>query len=270
MNARETRQYEMLLRLRDFGNTQRDVFAGFIVAQQAFAAVGRAIDELTATDIRKMSAWISPRAGRKAAAREALIELLLKASQLVKVLRARGQATPPFGCPESRSDQALLTAGRQFERDAATLEAECTGHDGPDTHRRHAGTRASTTNAGGRGRSARRSMGTDSGDNSLGPAHRGFGVTGEAATHLAGAVRVHEAGEHHGPGRVVELDRADLHVVQCPVCVERGHFMTVSRPMTSAIAVGVRRSAPIVCHGLPMLAPLVLPHRRRPMPAAFR
>ena len=134
MNAKETRQHEMLLRVRDFGNTHREVFAGSIVAQEAFAAVGRAIDDLTATDMRKMSASISARAGRKAAAREALTDMLPKVSQLVKVLRARGQATPPFECPESRSDQVLLTAGRQFARDAAALEAEFTGHGMAPTH----------------------------------------------------------------------------------------------------------------------------------------
>jgi hypothetical protein len=134
MNAKETRQYEMLLRVRDFGNTHRELFAGSSVAQQAFAAVGRTIDDLTATDMRKMSASISARAERKGAAREALTEVLLKVSQLVKVLRARGQTTPPFELPESRSDQALLTAGRQFARDAAALEAEFTGHGMAPTH----------------------------------------------------------------------------------------------------------------------------------------
>jgi hypothetical protein len=134
MNAKETRQYEMLLRVRDFGNAHRELFAGSSVAQQAFAAVGRAIDDLTATDMRKMSASISARAGRKTAAREALTDVLLKVSQLVKVLRARGQTTPPFELPESRGDQALLTAGRQFARDAAALEAEFTGHGMAPTH----------------------------------------------------------------------------------------------------------------------------------------
>jgi len=128
MYASQTRQYEMLLRVRDFGNTHRELFAGSIVAQQAFAAVGRAIDDLAVTDMRKLSASMSARAGRKAAARQALKEVLLKVSQLAKVLRARGQATPPFELPGSRSDQALLTTGRQFARDAAALEAEFTGH----------------------------------------------------------------------------------------------------------------------------------------------
>src|SRR2546426_6544305 len=134
MNAKETRQYEMLLRVRDFGNTHRESFAGSSVAQQAFAAVGAGIDDLTATDMRRMSASMSARAERKAAAREALADMLLKVTQLVKVLRARGQATPPFECPESRSDQVLLTAGRQFARDAAALEAEFTGHGMAPTH----------------------------------------------------------------------------------------------------------------------------------------
>lgn len=127
MHAKDTRQYELLVRVRDVGHTPREVFAGSIVAQQAFAAVGRAIDDLTAPDIRKMSASMSARAGRKTAARAALTDVLLKVSQLVTVLRARGQTPPPFEFSESRSDRALRPAGRPLARDAATLEAECTG-----------------------------------------------------------------------------------------------------------------------------------------------
>ena len=78
MNATERRQYEMLLRLRDFSNTHSDLFASSPVAQEAFAAVNTAIDELTATDLLKLSASVQARADRKAIARRALTELLMK------------------------------------------------------------------------------------------------------------------------------------------------------------------------------------------------
>ena len=96
MNATERRQYEMLLRLRDFSNTHHDLFGQSTVAQEAFASVNTAIDELTATDLIKLSASVSARADRKAMARRALTELMMKVGQLARVLQARGQETTLF------------------------------------------------------------------------------------------------------------------------------------------------------------------------------
>jgi len=118
----------MLLRLRDFSNTHRDLFASSPVAQEAFAAVNTAIDELTTTDLLKLSASVSARADRKAIARRALTELLMKVSELSRVLRAQGKDVPAFALPASRSDQGLLTAARQFARDAASFEEAFSGY----------------------------------------------------------------------------------------------------------------------------------------------
>ena len=128
MNATDRRQYEMLLRLRDFSNTHRDLFASSTVAQEAFASLGTAIDELTATDLLKVSASVSARADRKAIARKILIDVLVKVSTLARVLRAQGQQIPVFAMPASKSDQSLLTVGRQFSRDAAPFDAEFSSH----------------------------------------------------------------------------------------------------------------------------------------------
>jgi hypothetical protein len=125
MNATERRQYEMLLRLQDFSNTYRDLFAGSAVALEAFSSVNAAIDALTATDLLKLSASVSARADRKAMARKTLVDQLVKANTLARVLKAHGTPLPSaFAMPASRSDQVLLTVGRQFARDAAPLEAE--------------------------------------------------------------------------------------------------------------------------------------------------
>src|SRR5215208_196066 len=128
MNGKQRRQFEMLVRIREFGNTHRDLFTTSTVAQQMFAAVGTAVAELTATDMKKMSASVSARADRKVASRRALIVLLQQAGQLVRVLRAEGRTMPPFEVPDSKSDQALLTAGRQLAVEAAAFEAEFSGH----------------------------------------------------------------------------------------------------------------------------------------------
>jgi hypothetical protein len=123
MNAFERRQYEMLLRVRDFGNTHRQLFSA-PGAQQTFAAVSATIDNLTATALLKVTASVSARADRKEAKRKALVDLLARVSQLARVLRAGGWTLPAFTLPASKSDQALLTTGRQFARDAATVDAE--------------------------------------------------------------------------------------------------------------------------------------------------
>ena len=122
MKAIERRQYEMLLRLRNFGNTHRDLFQAAPVALEAFDSINAAINELTVTDLLKESASASARADRKVIAKKALMEMLTNVCQLVRVLRGRGQDVPGFALPVSRSDQALLTAGRQFAQEAAAFE----------------------------------------------------------------------------------------------------------------------------------------------------
>jgi hypothetical protein len=118
----------MLVRVRNFGNTNRASFVSSPVAQQTFAAVSAAIDDLASTDMKKMSASASARADQKAAARQVLLDLLQKVGQLAKNLRAEGRPMPPFDLPASRSELALLTAGRQFAVDAAPFEEEFNGH----------------------------------------------------------------------------------------------------------------------------------------------
>ena len=70
MTGIERRKFEMLLRVRNFGNTHAALFAALPVAQQTLAAVGTAIDDLTTTNMQKMVASTSVRADQKASARE--------------------------------------------------------------------------------------------------------------------------------------------------------------------------------------------------------
>jgi len=135
MKDRERRKYEMLLRIRDFGNMNREVLAGLPPAgPTAFESVNAAVNALTATDVMKLSARMAARADRKANARNALIKLLVRTSQLARVLRARGYVLPVFEIPRSSSDQGWLTRARQFARDAEPFDAEFDGHGvGPKT-----------------------------------------------------------------------------------------------------------------------------------------
>jgi hypothetical protein len=129
MTAQERRQYEMLLRVRGFGISHGHMLPASGAGPQALAAINAAIDELAATALKKRSAFISSRADAKAAARRALTRLLARVSGLARILRARGCDLPAFEVPRaSKSDVTLLTAGRQFARDAALFEAEFTDH----------------------------------------------------------------------------------------------------------------------------------------------
>lgn len=126
MNVKQTRKYEMLLRVRDFGTAHQQAFSESTVAQRAFAAVTAAVDELKMLNVVKRSASISQRARRTRSARTGLRELLGQVSCLARVLRAAGLETSPFELPKSRSDHALRMAGHQFAHNAKTLAAEFT------------------------------------------------------------------------------------------------------------------------------------------------
>jgi len=128
MNAIQRRQYQMLLRLREFGNTNRELFATSPVAQEAFGSLNAALNELTVSDLLKMTASASARGSRKKEARKALLEVMVRASKLASLIRARGETLPAFVLPASKSDQALLSAARQFASDAGRFEAEFTAH----------------------------------------------------------------------------------------------------------------------------------------------
>ena len=128
MTGTERRQYEMLVRVRNFGETNRALFESSPVAQQTFLVVGAAIDDLGAADMRKMSASASARADRREAARRTLRELLQHVAGLARTLRAEGRTLPAFNLPRSKSAVTLLTAGRQFAVDVKPFEADFAGH----------------------------------------------------------------------------------------------------------------------------------------------
>lgn len=126
MNSKEARQFDMLLRVEDFGTTHRRLFTEPGLATDTFADVAAVVKELAATHLATVTASVSARAERKATARAALHGVLVKASHTAKVLRTRGRTVGPFAVPSQKSDQVLLTVGRQFARDAAAFEADFT------------------------------------------------------------------------------------------------------------------------------------------------
>jgi len=129
MNAIERRQYQMLLRVRDFGDSFGGRFPASSVARENFAAVAAAIKELDAQDVAHMSASLSARAQRKDTARQALLARLQAISQTARVLRQDTSGlVEQFEVPAAAADQTLLTTGRKFARDAEAFSSQFIAH----------------------------------------------------------------------------------------------------------------------------------------------
>ena len=72
----ERRQYDMLVRVRDFGDGYGHLFPPSSVARQNLATVAAAVKELDARELTHMAASVSARAHRKNKARETLLARL--------------------------------------------------------------------------------------------------------------------------------------------------------------------------------------------------
>ena len=133
MKTIERQKYEMLVRVRDFGEAHQDLFPESSFARDHFAAVDAAVKALSQHAVSKM---LTAREGRstKVTAREALLTRLEAISDTA---RAIGQDTPgledKFHMPEHPTDLALVTAGRVFARDAEGFAGPFIGHAMPAT-----------------------------------------------------------------------------------------------------------------------------------------
>jgi hypothetical protein len=133
MTAIETRRYEMLVRVRDFGSTHGDLFPESTLAREQFTTVSAAVKELGEYAVRKMAAKQEGKK-TKAIVREALLDRL---ESIAITARAIARDTPGFEdrfhVPRPRNDQGLLTAGRLFARDAEVLKNQFLAHAMRDT-----------------------------------------------------------------------------------------------------------------------------------------
>jgi hypothetical protein len=133
MKAIDTRRYEMLVRVRDFGETHGDLFQETSLAREQFTAVAAVVNQLSGHAVTTMAA---EREGlqRKAMARAALADQLQTIS---RTARGMSEDTPgledKFRLPVRGSIQTLLTAGRLFARDAEAFESQFIAHAMPPT-----------------------------------------------------------------------------------------------------------------------------------------
>jgi hypothetical protein len=132
MNALQSRRYEMLVRVRDFGDAHADLFPESSLARQTFSAVAKAVQQLNADTVSKLSSVQGTTT--KAKARAALIDRLEAISQTGRVI---AEQTPgleeKFVLPADPSDQALLMTARVFARDAEPFEDRFIEHVMPTT-----------------------------------------------------------------------------------------------------------------------------------------
>ena len=111
MNVVETRQYEMLVRVRNFGDAHRGLFPASSLGRKKFAAVAKAAKALSDHAASKMRA-AKDGASPKTTGRTALVQRL---GAISRTARAIGEDTAGledrFRLPETQNDQTLLTAG---------------------------------------------------------------------------------------------------------------------------------------------------------------
>lgn len=125
MDQRETRRFEMLQRVRDFGAANAMTFPAATFGGQLFASVNAAITELQGHAARQVSGTPRETTTTKAVARLNLEEDLAVIS---RTARAIALDTPgledKFRLPFRIGDLALVSAARAFLADAVPLKQE--------------------------------------------------------------------------------------------------------------------------------------------------
>jgi len=134
MNTRDTRRYEMLVRVREFGAAHADSFPSSTPGGQAFATVAAAVDQLSQHASVQFEGRTSIREATttKAAARAALQEDLDAIARTARVLAADTRGLDDKFPPPRRKDVDLLTTGRTFLREAAPLAPQFIAHYLPE------------------------------------------------------------------------------------------------------------------------------------------
>lgn len=136
MNITDTRRYEMLVRVRDFGAAHPDIFPADSLGGQMFAAVTTAAATVAERGAVEMSSRSAVREGvlAREAARARLLTVL---EGLRRTAQAVALDTPgvdgKFRRPSSRGARTLAMAARSFALDAHALSGALIAHGLPAT-----------------------------------------------------------------------------------------------------------------------------------------
>ena len=132
MTRIERRRYDMLIRLRNFGASHAQLFPDTSPAHAAFAVIATEVDLLESLDVAERSASQAARVARKAAARQALADTLVRAGSTARVLaRANATVDAQIDLPLPNDDLLLLTLARQFAASAAPSATQFAAHGIP-------------------------------------------------------------------------------------------------------------------------------------------
>jgi hypothetical protein len=124
MTTKDKRRLDMLIRVRNFGTNHRQLFPDTSSASAAFAVIAAEVSQLESLALAERLASHSARAARKAAARQPLLEWLVRAKNTTRALvKTIPQLAAHVDLPESVDDRMLLTIARQFAA-AITPHAE--------------------------------------------------------------------------------------------------------------------------------------------------
>lgn len=117
MTRQERLQYEMLLRVRDFGTAHRQQFPDETMGGKAFRAVSDALPRIQAHATTKvLTAEEGTKA--KAAARETMVAQMMAIARTARLMAKRAPGSDAvFHVPDQGPDTALLTAARAFIRE---------------------------------------------------------------------------------------------------------------------------------------------------------
>src|ERR1700745_931625 len=103
MTSKETRRYEMLVRVRDFGEAHRDLFPTSTRGGEAFAAVAEAVRQLTDHAVAKLSPAQEGKAA-KTAAHTTLLEQLTAIKETARVVAKVPGFNKVFRLPTWKGD----------------------------------------------------------------------------------------------------------------------------------------------------------------------
>jgi hypothetical protein len=129
MKTHDVHRYRMLVRIREFGAAHRDRFPAAGPAAQLFAAVSKAVDQLSTFVDTQAAGQDASRGGAlsKAAARDGLNQALDAIARTARAFATAGLGGT-FYLPSARNDHELATTARRFAQDAGPLKAQFVAH----------------------------------------------------------------------------------------------------------------------------------------------
>lgn len=128
MDTRERNRYDMLIRIKQFGQENAADFPPASAGRKNFATIGTVIDNL-----REHAAAQTSSAGQNTTARKAALRdsIRLKMKAIARTARALAIDNPNlsrlFRIPDGDNDQKLIAAAREFAGESANFKTDLVG-----------------------------------------------------------------------------------------------------------------------------------------------